>query len=204
MGEKMLMAEPSDEVRRRKQEIRQQARALRDRQVDIEHVSRQILERLTAQPEYARARTVMSYLDFRSEVRTRPLFPRAREEGKRVVVPYCVGDRLELFRLDSLDELCPGAMGILEPKPELRQDPDRRIDVSELDLVITPGLAFDPQCGRIGYGRGYYDRLLKDASASTAIVAVAFQCQIFPEVPMLPHDVRVHKVITEEKIYSCR
>ena len=65
-----------------------------------------------------------------------------------------------------------------------------------------PGLAFDRQCGRIGYGKGYYDRLLQQARADAALVAVAFECQVFPEVPVLPHDVRVDKIITEEAIYE--
>ena len=73
---------------------------------------------------------------------------------------------------------------------------------AELDLVVVPGLAFDCQCGRLGYGKGYYDRLLHEVRHDAALVAVAFQCQIFPEVPVLPYDVRVDRVVTEEAMYQ--
>ena len=86
-------------------------------------MSREIFGRLAALPEYAAAQTVLLYLDIRSEVRTRWFLPAVWTAGKRVAVPYCEESRLGLFRLDHLDELAPGAMGILEPKPELRAAP---------------------------------------------------------------------------------
>lgn len=67
---------------------------------------------------------------------------------------------------------------------------------------MAPGLAFDRQCGRIGYGKGYYDRLFGEVRDDAAIVAVAFQCQIFPDVPVLPYDFRVDKIVTEEAVYE--
>ena len=93
-------------------------------------------------------------------------------------------------------------MGILEPNADLRARADRKVLPRELDLIVAPGLAFDRQCGRIGYGKGYYDRLFHEVRDDAAIVAVAFQCQIFPHVPVLPYDVRVDKVITEEAVYE--
>jgi 5-formyltetrahydrofolate cyclo-ligase len=115
-----------------------------------------------------------------------------------------VGDRLELFLLGSCDELAPGTLGILEPNEDLRSLADRRVRPEELDLIVVPGLAFDPQCGRIGYGKGYYDRLLRQVSARTALVAVAFRCQIFPQVPLLDYDVRMDQVVTEGEVYRRR
>ncbi len=116
-------------------------------------------------------------------------------------MPYCAGEELELFRLDSSEELALGAMGILEPAAALRTRGERLVGADELDLVVVPGLAFDRQCGRLGYGKGYYDRLLRRVRADAALVAVAFQCQIFAEVPVLPTDVRVDQIITEETLY---
>jgi 5-formyltetrahydrofolate cyclo-ligase len=153
-------------------------------------------------PEYLASRTLLTYMSFHSEVSTRQFLAAARADGKRLAVPYCVGDRLELFRLQDGDELAPGTLGILEPRQELRGRADRRLDLGELDLIVVPGLAFDLQCGRIGYGKGYYDRLLRQISPETAAVGVAFHCQIFREVPVLAYDVRVDKVVTETDVYE--
>jgi 5-formyltetrahydrofolate cyclo-ligase len=196
--------EPCDGVQAHKRQIRRLAHARRAGQPDAESVSLQIVGRLVQLPEYLAARTVLAYISFHSEVSTRQLLPRAWGDGKRLVVPYCVGDRLELFLLGSCEELAPGTLGILEPNEELRPLADRHIRPEELDLIVVPGLAFDPQCGRIGYGKGYYDRLLGQVPARTALVAVAFRCQIFPQVPLLDYDVRVDQVVTEGEVYRRR
>jgi 5-formyltetrahydrofolate cyclo-ligase len=186
---------------RRKAEIRAEALARRERQQNAEQFSHKILQRLAESPEYARAETLLLYLSFRSEVGTQDFPRQAWSDGKRVVVPYCAGDQLGLFRLDSPDELAPGTLGILEPGPRWRGRADRAVGAEELDLVVVPGLAFDRQCGRIGYGKGYYDRLLRRVRADAALLAVAFQCQIFAAVPVTAGDVRVDQVITEAASY---
>ena len=144
----------------------------------------------------------MLYVDFASEVRTRPLLPPMWAAGKQVVVPYCVGDSLALFRLESLAELAPGTLGILEPAAALRGRADRAFDPAQLDLVVVPGVAFDRRGGRLGHGKGYYDRFLRLVSPRAALVGLAFECQLFPEIPMLQHDVYLHKVITEAAVYA--
>ena len=125
-----------------------------------------------------------------------------REQGKRVVVPYCVGGQIQLFLLADVEELAAGGLGILEPKPALRGDPSRHVEPAGLDLVLVPGVAFDRRGGRLGRGKGYYDGLLAHIRPDTSLVALAFECQIVPEIPMLPHDVYMHKVITEKAIYE--
>ena len=92
-------------------------------------------------------------------------------------------------------------MGVLEPKQELRGRADRRIDPTELDLIVAPGLAFDRRGGRLGYGKGYYDRFLHQIRGDATKLAVCFECQLFPEIPVLPHDVRMDLVVTENAIY---
>ncbi len=93
------------------------------------------------------------------------------------------------------------ALGILEPKPELRGRAATTLDAKDLDLIIAPGLAFDRRGGRLGYGKGYYDKLLRQVRGDATKLAVGFECQLFAEVPVLPHDVRMDIIVTEKAVY---
>ncbi len=184
-----------------KKQIREEAHANRKAQENKEPLSEKICEQFVAQSEFAAAGTVMVYIDVRTEVRTRQHLPKLLTGDKRIVVPYCVDGELELFLLENMDELAIGMYKILEPKPELRDAAGKRIDVKELDLIMVPGVAFDPRA-RMGHGFGYYDKLLEHARPDTPLVALAFECQIFPEIPTQAHDVFMDKIITEETIYQ--
>jgi len=190
------------ELRERKRELRREAFARRSGLADPDGFSRRIWSRLSALPEYARAGTVSLYLDVRSEVRTRFAVPGLWAAGKRVAVPFCDGDELGLFYLHDMSDLEPGTLDILEPRAELRRLPERRADVRDMDLVIVPGVAFDPRGARLGHGKGYYDRLLRRARPATLLAAPAFECQIFPEIPLADHDIAMDVVITEEQVYQ--
>ena len=194
----------TSDFRARKQAIREQAHANRNAQADKDGLSQTICARLVALPEYARARTVLYYVDVRSEVRTRHALPAALGHGKRIVVPYCVEGELELFLLESMDELALGMYRILEPRAELRALPHKRVRVEELDLIVVPGVAFDRRGARMGHGFGYYDKLLQHARPDTPLVALAFECQFFPEIPVAPHDIFMDKIISEAAVYQGR
>src|SRR5271169_6152438 len=116
-----------ENFKQRKARIRDQAHANRNQQPDKDELSRHICAAFMALPEYAAARTVMFYVDVRSEVRTRHSLPAALASGKRVVVPWCLGQELELFLLTSMDELAVGMYKILEPRPELRDLPEKKL-----------------------------------------------------------------------------
>jgi 5-formyltetrahydrofolate cyclo-ligase len=191
-----------NELQLQKKAIREQAHAARNAQPEKDALSRRILARFFELPAYAAARTVMFYVDVRSEVRTRHDLPTALTHGKRIVVPYCVANELELFRLEDMNELALGAYKILEPKPELRERPEKRVAVEELDLVMVPGVAFDRSGARMGHGFGYYDRLLHRARPDAPLVALAFECQLFPSIPTQPHDVFMDQVVTEVALYA--
>ena len=191
-------------LREQKQNLRYQARVLRRKQRGKETLSRRICQRLNDLPEYGEARTLLFYVDARSEVRTQPFIPVALERGKRIAVPYCDGNHLRLFLLSRMNELEPGVLSILEPRVELREGRDQEIPIHEIDLVVVPGVAFDRRGGRLGHGKGYYDRLLVHARPETLLVGLAFECQLFDEIPMTEHDVFLDKVITEKTIYEGR
>lgn len=201
MSTEVLAAPPAD-LHARKQLIREQAHANRNAQPDKDEISRRIVASFMAQPEYAAARTVMFYVDVRSEVRTRNDLEAALKTGKRIVVPYCVNGELELFHLESMDELELGMYRILEPKADLRPVAAKRVEVEELDLIMVPGVAFDRRGGRTGHGKGYYDKLLEHARPDTPLIALAFECQLFPEIPMQSHDIFMDKVVTESAVYE--
>ena len=201
MSTEVLSAPPTD-LHARKQLIREQAHANRNAQPDKDEISRRIVASFMTQPEYAAARTVMFYVDVRSEVRTRNDLEAALQTGKKIVVPFCVDGELELFHLESMDELELGMYRILEPRADLRSVAAKRVDVKELDLIMVPGVAFDRRGGRTGHGKGYYDKLLEHARLDTPLIALAFECQLFPEIPMQPHDMFMDKVVTEATVYE--
>ncbi|MFQ3593904.1 MAG: 5-formyltetrahydrofolate cyclo-ligase [Gemmataceae bacterium] len=196
------MSEVISELQQRKKAIREQAHAARNAQPDKDEVSKQICQRLVALPAYQSARVVMYYVDARSEVRTRHYLPEALRHDKKIVVPYCVEGELELFHLENLDELALGMYRILEPKPELRSIVSKKPRVEELDLIIVPGVAFDRRGGRMGHGFGYYDKLLQRARPDTPLVALAYECQLFDEIPTEYHDIFMDLIITEKEVYQ--
>lgn len=192
----------SAEMIERKKALREQAHAARNAQPDKDAVSERICAAFVALPEHAAAKTVMWYIDVRSEVRTRQHLPAALASGKKIVVPYCIeGEVLELFHLESMDELELGMYRILEPKKDLRTVAAKRVTPEELDLVQVPGVAFDRRGGRMGHGKGYYDKLLENARPDAALVALAFECQLFAEIPAAAHDIFMDKVVTEKQVY---
>ncbi len=187
-----------------KQQIRAAAHENRKNQIDKDAVSRQIVSRFMQLPEYSSAKTVMFYVDVRDEVRTRHALPEALQSGKRIVIPYCVDGLLELFHLESMDELSVGMYKILEPKAELREVASKRLQPQDLDLIMVPGVAFDRNGGRTGHGKGYYDKLLEHARPDAPLIALAFECQLFPEIPCESHDIYMDKVVTQSDVYQGR
>ncbi len=191
------------DLQERKRELRERAHANRNAQPNKDELSQRMCAAFAALPEYAAARTVLFYVDVRSEVRTRHYLPTALTHGKKVVVPWC-NDRgeLELFHLESMDELAIGMYRILEPKAELRALPAKQVEPRELDLVMVPGVAFDRTGARMGHGKGYYDKLLQHARPDVQLVALTFECQLFAEIPTAEHDVFMDKIITETAVYE--
>lgn len=167
--------------------------------VEVAEKSARVAERLLGMEEYRKASTIMAYLDFRNEVQTGGLLERAMAAGKRMAVPVTdiANRRLTPALLKHFPgDLQPGAWGILEPKPECM----RPLEPEELDLVIVPGVAFDVDGNRLGYGGGFYDRFLLRTRPDTVYLALAFELQVRPEVYPGSHDIPVHYLLTEDRL----
>ncbi len=157
--------------------------------------SREIEERLFSLSEFLSAQVVMFFASFRSEVETAPMIRRALHLGKRVVLPRVEGKELGLYEIhDFGSDVETGVWGIPEPKTNIPAA------LADVDLMIIPGAAFDKQGNRLGYGAGFYDKLLPAFGKVT--VALAFEAQIVNEVPTEKHDVPVQKIITENRIIN--
>lgn len=196
-----MTTENQKQLGQRKTEIRKEAHAARKAQAEKEAVSQQITDTVMALPAYQNAKCVMWYIDVRDEARTRHALPNAVAGDKKIVIPFCVDGELELFHLESMGELSEGMYGILEPKEGLREVAAKRVPVKELDLILVPGVGFDANGGRTGHGKGYYDKLLENARLETPLVSLAFECQMFDEIPMQPHDIYMDMVVTEKTVY---
>lgn len=192
------------QLQRDKDRIRRSALARRTAQPNKDALSDRIGHSLAGLPEFRSAGTVLLYVHARAEVRTRSLLRRILPGGRRILVPYCVEGDLALFRLEWMDELGRGQYGIPEPKPELRSRPVKQAGPDEPDLIVVPGVAFDRCGGRLGYGYGYYDKLLQRVRPEAVSVGLAFECQLVEHIPVEPHDVRLEMIVTEHTVYRCR
>jgi 5-formyltetrahydrofolate cyclo-ligase len=156
-----------------------------------------IAARIAALPSFARARTVLMTLPFRSEWDTLPLARTALDAGKIVAVPR-VDARARMLELrviaDPVADVATGYQGIPEPRLECPL-----LAPTAIDWVLVPGVAFDFDGARMGYGGGFYDRLLPLVPASAPRVAGAFELQIVAHVPAAPHDLAVDAIVTEAR-----
>jgi 5-formyltetrahydrofolate cyclo-ligase len=187
-----------------KNELRATTKAARSRLPDKDERSATILRHVVRLAEYEAASRVGFYVDVRDEVRTRSLLAKELESAnKSIVVPYCEGSLLRLVEIRSISDLGIGTFGILEPQTSLRQSHNRHVEITDLDAILVPGVAFSRQGDRIGYGAGYYDRLLSSASRVTKI-GLAFDCQLVDEIPTDRFDVRMDYICAENGSIACR
>jgi 5-formyltetrahydrofolate cyclo-ligase len=205
----LIMSEPAQRsdagapqgaaLREAKSALRRLILARRDAQSADVHAaaSKSIAERISMHSAFAAARTILLTLPFRGEWDTRPLALATIAAGKTVVVPRVdgVARMLDLHSIADLDrDLVGGYQGIPEPRADRPKVPRDAID-----FVLVPGVAFDLRGRRLGYGGGYYDRLLPLLSPGVARIAGAFDLQLVDLVPAAPHDIAVDAIVTESR-----
>ena len=157
-----------------KQELRRTIRERKRAMTEEEIVERSnaLAEKFYNSPAYQAASTIYGYLPYNQEVRTVPMLQRALDEGKRVAVPKVYGEEMRFIYLEDLTQVSKGYAGIPEPIADAPVAEDQQA------LVLMPGLAFDPQGHRIGYGGGFYDKFLaKEPHHPTLALCYEFQMQ---------------------------
>lgn len=184
---------------------------------EIRRLSLAAFGNLLQLPALKSAETVMLYVEMPREFPVTPFIPDLlNHPARRIVVPWCEGDRLAIFSLVTSDEvkigtdldaifadrLAPGAYGIREPRESLRLRKEYLVEPRQVDLALLPGLGFDRTCRRLGRGKGYYDRFVTNLSRRVPLIGVCFDEQIVKEVPTEPHDRPLNYVITPTRLYA--
>jgi 5-formyltetrahydrofolate cyclo-ligase len=187
---------PPDALAERKRDIRRSVLHERDAlpEEDRRAGSAAITERVMALPELRSTRTVMAFWSFGSEVDTSGLIEGLHAAGKRVVLPRVDGREVVAVVYVPGDPTAATSFGAMEPMSAEIVRP------TEIDVVIAPGVAFDPNGGRVGYGGGFYDRFLRTVRADTPVIGLAFAVQLVDEIPRGEHDRLVDVVVTEEEL----
>jgi len=163
-------------------------------------LSEAIFAQIIALDAFCRSTAVLSYSSFGSEPVTDTFSQTVLRLGKALVLPKVSRDArtLQLYRVhEPGEQLQAGVWGIREPNPSLCA----LVSLHQIDFILVPGVVFDVRGGRIGYGGGYYDRLIEKCPDGPHLIAAAFETQIVEQIPMDPHDRRMDKIITERRAY---
>jgi len=189
-----------DRLERRKSEHRKVLRAARDLIPPDERnaAADAVAERLAAEAARLGARTVMVFLSLDSEIPTASIIARLHADGIRVAVPVIVDGEVVPFEFAPGDPVVTADYGIEVPAER------RPVPEAELDVVAAPGLGFDRQGRRVGYGGGFYDRLLGRVRPDALRIGIGFHSQLIDEVPTGPKDHALDMVITERETIPCR
>lgn len=167
-------------------QIREQKRAMTPEQIAA--ASAKLKELFCATDYYKNARTLYGYLSYNQEVLTLPILEQALRDGKQVAVPKVYGDTMKFIILHDLSRIAPGSYGIPEPVE------DEPVAQDETALVLMPGLAFDRQGNRMGYGGGFYDKFLA-AEPEHPTVALCYAFQLVEQIPTDSYDIPVDCVL---------
>lgn len=169
-----------------RKQIREQKRALTPEEIDA--ASSRLGELFAASRLYQQAKTIYGYLPYNQEVRTVPMLQRALREGKRIAVPKVYGEEMRFIYLEDFSRVAPGYAGIPEPMD------DGPVAEDKTALVLMPGLAFDKEGHRIGYGGGFYDKFLA-AEPEHPTLALCYEFQMRPQLPTEEFDIPVDCVL---------
>ena len=176
-----------------KRELRKRMQSIRNVMPDSAHAERsaRACENVCALPQFEAAKNVAAYVAMRKELDPSAVLARARERGKLVLLPRIEETGLAFHVHTPGAGLIENGWGVLEPAPE-----SERVEIADIDLMLVPALALDLRGYRIGYGKGFYDRVIPQLAHGRA-VAVLYEFQLLAEVPNEAHDTPVHLIATD-------
>ncbi|HTS52623.1 MAG TPA: 5-formyltetrahydrofolate cyclo-ligase [Burkholderiales bacterium] len=194
--------DPDPTLRQRKQAQRSDVLAWRSALDPVERprLGHAITQSLLNLPEFQRARCVLAYLSFGSELDTAEFVRALPSRACALVLPRIDLSRhsLSLHRVDDPElDTVPGVWGIREPDPQRCP----LADATAIDAVLVPGVAFTPRGERLGYGGGFYDRLIREWRDPPPLIAAAFELQVVQQLPLGPNDQPIDAVVTEARLY---
>ncbi|MDX9800036.1 MAG: 5-formyltetrahydrofolate cyclo-ligase [Spirochaetia bacterium] len=168
-----------------------------------DEISLKVFKRLQKLDAWNNADTVLAFLSMKEEIETGSIINAALKEGKRVAVPRIENNCMEFYYIDSLSDknLVLHSYGMLEPGSLAPMVKDEDFKQNKI-LIVTPGLAFDSRCMRLGRGKSYYDRFISKHKNECIKAGIAFQFQITDKIPSEEHDMQLDFVITESRIYT--
>ncbi len=169
-----------------RKEIKEKKRAMTEQ--EIVSASERLGALFVASHAYQKAKTIYGYLPYNQEVRTVPMLQRALDDGKRVAVPKCYGDEMRFIYLEDLSLVEKGYCGIPEPIG------DAPVAEDKTALVLMPGLAFDKEGHRIGYGGGFYDKFLASEPEHPTL-ALCYSFQMVDHLETEEFDIPVDTVL---------
>jgi 5-formyltetrahydrofolate cyclo-ligase len=168
--------------------------------LEKEEMDKKILNRFYESKYYKEAKKIFIYICYDSEINTKKIINKALKDNKKIYVPRTEFKtrHMDAVEITALDNLIESRYGILEPSKE-----KPHIDPNELDLIVVPGVAFDRNGGRVGYGAGFYDRYFKKINNENLEkiikLALAYELQMLDKVPMNEQDVPIDYIITENE-----
>jgi len=195
-----LFMKTDEDIVLEKNKIRSIIKNLLDNMSFQDHKLKSIIvtDSLLNSEEYISANTIFVYYPFRKEIDTRLIIKDALVKNKKIILPKVYGSELRIFFVnDESKDLKRSSYDILEPDDSVC----REAPLDSIDLVIVPGLCFDLNFNRLGYGGGFYDKILGKFSIRVKKIALAFDLQILDNIPSCPHDQKVDIIITESNIY---
>lgn len=197
----------SDGMQTMKQGLRQSIIAARQKLAEAERLrfSQRITAHLVELPAYMQAEVVLGYMSFGAEFTTGDWVQRVLQDGKQLLLPRVNKQtrQLDVYRVrDVVRDVAPGAWDIPEP---VEARCERIENLSAVDFILLPGVAFGRDGARLGYGGGFYDKLLQrmQQTARPALAAAAFAMQLAPDIPMEAFDRKVDWLVTESEVIDC-
>lgn len=177
-----------------KKSIRKQIKEQREQLpvVEVKETSEKIYEKFVTSESFQKAKVVMSYMSFKNEVDTHKINEAVITSGKKLILPR-IKDKENIEAVEYSGNFQKGSMGIIEPVGEPYE--------KEIDLIIVPGIAFDREGNRIGFGRGYYDRFL-EKYPKVQRVSLVYDFQLVESIPAEEHDKKIKLLFTKNNIIN--